>query len=823
MKLVFDAARSRFELLTTWGEVGVPEVPKAAGLRWDPACKRWHGDALKAAALREYADEATIARLDAAIEAAIAAKAAAEEAARAVVAASRAQDAEQDYPCAPGRSYLPYQRAGIAYALAHRNCLLGDDMGLGKTAQAIGVLNSDESMKRILVICPSSLSRNWVREFGFFGSRGLSVGIATTTKLPATDVVVATYSIFSMSGGAAQTELLAHDWDALILDEAHYCKSADAKRTQRILGGKGEPGIRVRSGGRRMYLTGTPIPNRPVEAWPLLSSLAPAEFGNWATFVKRYCSGYRGDYGWDVSGASNLAELQDKMRATCMVRRLKADVLTELPAKRRQIIEMAATTPQLRKALKAEAEAQARHDAEKAKLEAAKAAAKATDDKAAYAAAVAALASAGRVEFTEMSRVRHETAVAKAPMVAEHVRDALEGGDGKIIVFGHHRDVIDILRKDLADYGCVEVTGDTPVADRQDAVDAFQANPAVRVFLGNIQAAGVGLTLTASSHVVFAELDWVPGNISQAEDRAHRIGQQGSVLIQHLVLEGSMDADMARTITEKQDVIDSALDAQDAPVAAEEPAVAEVSPAEAATPEEQIAAPAEAEPDEGQARRRAEWLSAMDDAILAAFAGCRETALPSEAACARILEALGELAAGGVFSPADRYFGHYLAALPELSGPDAVVGRAFVRRYRHRLDAGLVAAALEEPAGRRVLASDPDYDDGSVGGFSNPLVRGAVALREIEDRIAGEAMMTPPPGTEIPFPKRRRGRPSNAASGKAPPLSQVERNRRYRARRDAAAAVTVPRELADRLSAARGATGMTTAQLLAAALDAIGS
>ncbi len=249
---------------------------------------------------------------------------------------------------------------------------------------------------------------------------------------------------------------------------------------------------------------------------------------------------------------------------------------------------------------------------------------------------------------------------------------------------------------------------------------------------------------------------------------------------------------------------------------------------------------------EGQARRRAEWLAAMDDAILSAFATGRETTLPSRAACDRIFEALNQLVEGDIFSRADRYFGRYLAAMPELAGPDAVVGRAFVRRYRHRLAAGLVAAALEEPACRRVLASDPDYDDGRVEGFSVPLVKGAKGLREMEERIAGkvaEAVKAQPvseeavaapvlvavveeiatPVPENIAPKRKRGRPSNEATGKAPALSQVERNRRYRARRVAAAAVTVPRELADRLSAARGARGLTTAELLAEALDALGA
>lgn len=156
--------------------------------------------------------------------------------------------------------------------------------------------------------------------------------------------------------------------------------------------------------------------------------------------------------------------------------------------------------------------------------------------------------------------MRHETALAKAPAVVSHLKDAMEGNRDKLIVFVHHKDVIDAMADAMQEVGVVQVTGDTPMAARQDAVDAFQNDPEVRLFIGNIQAAGVGLTLTASSHVVFAELDWVPGNMTQAEDRAHRIGQKNAVLVQHLVLDGSLDARLARTLIEKQAVLDQALD-----------------------------------------------------------------------------------------------------------------------------------------------------------------------------------------------------------------------------------------------------------------------
>src|SRR3990167_6920453 len=165
---------------------------------------------------------------------------------------------------------------------------------------------------------------------------------------------------------------------------------------------------------------------------------------------------------------------------------------------------------------------------------------------------------ASQAAFTEISKLRHATALAKLPMVMIHLRDQLDAGN-KVVVFAHHHDVVAAI---AAEFGAaaVTLTGETGMAERQAAVDRFQSDDSCTLFIGSIHAAGVGITLTAAAHVIFAELDWVPGNLSQAEDRCHRIGQSGSVLVQHLVLDGSIDATMAQTITAKQDIIDRALD-----------------------------------------------------------------------------------------------------------------------------------------------------------------------------------------------------------------------------------------------------------------------
>ncbi len=307
---------------------------------------------------------------------------------------------------------------------------------------------------------------------------------------------------------------------------------------------------------RRVLLSGTPIVNRPIELWPIVRSLDPQGLGKsfWA-YAGRYCGAVQTRYGLDTSGASNLDELQQKLRASFMVRRLKRDVLTDLPPKVRQIIEIPAAG--MEHLVDTEKAQYAQHRAEIERLQA-QAEALREAGGADYAGAVEKLQEATGAAFTEMSAIRHELALAKLPHVIEHVEAAIEN-TGKVVVMCWHHDVVDAL---AAHFGAeaVVVSGKVSIADRNKAVERFQTESGCKLFIGTIKAAGVGLTLTASSTVIFAELWWVPGDISQAEDRCHRIGQTDFVLVQHLVVDGSIDATQAKTLVEKQDVIDRALD-----------------------------------------------------------------------------------------------------------------------------------------------------------------------------------------------------------------------------------------------------------------------
>lgn len=249
-----------------------------------------------------------------------------------------------------------------------------------------------------------------------------------------------------------------------------------------------------------------------------------------------------------------MEELQDKLRERLMVRRLKADVLKDLPPKRRQVIEIPANGAEGIVAEEHRIYSQHREWIED--LERRLAEAEQLDDRDLIDDLCGELGRAKTTAFTEMSKVRHAVALAKVPFVVEHVENALEGG--AVICFAWHKDVVAAIAEPFG-HRAATMTGDTSVEERQAITDRFQAGE-YDLIVANMQVGGTGWTWTRSSHVVFAELDWVPGNLSQAEDRCHRIGQAESVLVQHLVLEDSLDAEMAGKLIRKQEVIGRALD-----------------------------------------------------------------------------------------------------------------------------------------------------------------------------------------------------------------------------------------------------------------------
>ncbi len=459
-----------------------------------------------------------------------------------------------------GKAYLEFQECGIRWLLQRSRCLLADEMGLGKTIQTIGVWNNDLDIHRILVICPATLKLNWAREFEAWSTRPITIDILDRKHkgfAHRKNVTIMSYE----TAVKLEPWLISRGWHLLVVDEAHYLKNPKAKRTEAILGfKKTKKAVKAKASrkatsqapGRRaveaqperpargpipakqiFFLTGTPILNRPIELWPLLRALDPKGLGSsWWKYVQRYCGAWKSPWGWELGGASHLEELADKIASLNVVlRRTKEMVLRELPEKRRQIIQLP-TGRVHQKIIDKEKRIYATH------REAVKSHSKEKI----------------QIAFQELAEARKAVAMAKLPATLKLIEQAFEYGP--VVVFAHHHDVIDAIAEKLS---CVVVTGKTAESERQLAVDTFQMGK-VDCFIGNIQAAGVGITLTAASHIVFAEIVWTPALMSQAEDRCHRIGQTQSLLIQYPVLEGSLDQRMLEVIVRKQDIISKVTD-----------------------------------------------------------------------------------------------------------------------------------------------------------------------------------------------------------------------------------------------------------------------
>lgn len=539
-------------------------------------------------------------------------------------------------PSPPGLSFLPYQRAGIEYALARKDTLIADQPGLGKTIQAIGVINADETVNSVLIICPASLKENWRREVDKWMTADLSFGIAETSYeergqvgvyktgpkkgqpkygvidrkpqyWPNTDVVIINYDILDRF-----PEIKKRAWDLVICDECHALKTATTNRTLFVLGLEAVEGwkrdklcaakpelvvdkeakrkwITPVEASRRIFLSGTPMLSRPVELWPIVRAFDPHGLGkSYQTFVYRYCGAFTGGHGLVVAGATNLQELGDGMRSKFMVRRLKREVLPELPPKRRIVVTL--DSPEIRDMVAREDElAQALRLYEntygRAALTTAEEAAvgeqivkQALDfgfDRIEdpdrpnsrqinldYAAAVLGLEPpAVSILFEEMALIRRELGLAKMSAVVPWVDDFLEGGE-KLLLFAYHSDVVKGLADKLSRWNPAVIYGGTPLKKRQLEVDKLQDDESCRIFIGNIHAAGVGFTMTRAHDIAFAEGDWVPAIIEQCEDRACRIGQTAEKIMSYfLVANGSLDSRIAQAAKLKEDDIQATLGA----------------------------------------------------------------------------------------------------------------------------------------------------------------------------------------------------------------------------------------------------------------------
>lgn len=446
----------------------------------------------------------------------------------------------------------PFQIASADYALQRPHALVADEPGLGKTATAITVANEMQA-SRVLVVCPASIRYQWCRRIAEWTTMGLSY------RLPAS-VNGNVYAIVSSSRGvdpAAAWTVISWDlvrspgiwralakgqYDLLILDEAHYAKTHDAKRTRTIFGGGRDPAAEplIERSERVLALTGTPLPNRPREAYTLARHLCweSIDFFSEDAFNERFNPQRTGQSStgkvWVDERVGRTAELQNRLRANFMVRHLKRDVMSQLKLPIFDLIRVEET-----RAVKAALAYEKLLDIDPGNLEGADA-----------------------EVLGHIAAARRMMGVAMAPQVAEYLRMLVEGGEDKLVVFAWHIEVLDILCGALQRYGLVRVDGRDSAKAKDRKVREFIGEPGTRFILGNVLSLGTGTDglQEVCSHALLAEADWVMGNNQQCFDRLDRGGQRMQVQGDIFVAPGSIAEKVLASALRKAQVTYKALD-----------------------------------------------------------------------------------------------------------------------------------------------------------------------------------------------------------------------------------------------------------------------
>lgn len=428
-------------------------------------------------------------------------------------------------------SLYPYQNIGVSWIENKAGrALIADEMGLGKTVQALAWLQLHPECRLAIIIVPATLKLNWLQECKKWLPNPKVIEVSGTTpySIGKNEIVVINYDVISHW----VEYFKSMKPQVLILDEIHKIKNNAAKRTKAIKSlAKGIPNI--------IGLSGTPIINRPIEAYNAISLIDPTIVPNYWSYVHRYCGAKNNGFGWDFNGATNTAELHDKLINTIMLRRLKKDVLLDLPDKTYSYVPI--ELDNRKEYRSAEADFIAYIRATKGVNAAEKASSAAT--------------------LAEIEGLKQLAVKGKLEQVIEWIKDFLED-EGKLVVFAVHKFVIDRLMLEFGNIA-VKIDGSVSMKDRNDAVIAFQNDPKKMLFIGNVQAAGVGLTLTASSNVAFVELPWTPGELAQAEDRCHRIGQKDAVNIHFLLAAGTIEEKIAKLLDSKRKVLDAVIDGKE--------------------------------------------------------------------------------------------------------------------------------------------------------------------------------------------------------------------------------------------------------------------
>jgi SWI/SNF-related matrix-associated actin-dependent regulator 1 of chromatin subfamily A len=447
----------------------------------------------------------------------------------AIIQEEKKLDREIDYSPYDVRPPMEHQKTAIEKLLANDKFILADDMGLGKTTAAV-IASLESSAKKILIVCPASLKINWEREIKNYTDRRIL--LIEGKKWGSTfDYYIINYDILKnfhttdKSEDSEAYQLIANaGFDLAIVDEAHYISNSTAQRTKLLND--------ILSKIPKVWLlTGTPMTSRPINYYNLLKIVESPLTLNWQSYVFRYCAGYQFRVGnrkvWNTSGASNLDELREKTK-NLVLRRMKTDIL-DLPEK---IITPVYLELQSR-FYDHELEDFIRISKENRKSESVS------------------------VTLNRLMKLRQLIAIEKVPYTCEFIDKFVEQ-DKKVIVFTNFTASLDMIHEKYKKNSVI-LDGRMSKEKRQESVDKFQNNDKIKIFISNIKAGGVGITLTAAETVIMNDLSFVPADHSQAEDRAYRYGQKNSVLVYYPVFENTIEIQVYNILQKKKGIIDQVM------------------------------------------------------------------------------------------------------------------------------------------------------------------------------------------------------------------------------------------------------------------------
>ena len=440
----------------------------------------------------------------------------------AIIKDNSVKDVVIDYSKYSHRPPLEHQKEAIQKLVENKKFILADDMGLGKTTSTI-IAALESNSKKVLIICPATLKINWKREIENYSDKSIYIAESKNFSTEA-DFVIINYDIiknFHDPKKKNESQVLASNFDLVIIDEAHYIKNGTAQRTKLI-------NDIVKNTERLWLLTGTPMTSRPIDYFNLLSIIDSPVAKNWMAYAIRYCSGYQFNVGgrkiWNVTGASNLEELRDRTLGLTL-RRLKENVL-DLPDKIITPVYLRLKSKSYENVMGEYYDWYDKNPDESKSL---------------------------TVQFSKLTKIRQIIADEKIEQTIELAENILEQ-DKKVIIFCNFTDSLNKITEHFGK-AAVKLDGSMSKPNRQNSVDQFQDNPKVKVFVGNIRAAGVGITLTAAEAVIMNDLSFLPSDHAQAEDRAYRYGQKNNVLVYYPIFENTIEGIIYDILNNKKQVI----------------------------------------------------------------------------------------------------------------------------------------------------------------------------------------------------------------------------------------------------------------------------